>query len=147
MPTAPRKPGFDDVKEMAWARDAWVPGRRGYFRRPWDDAGMTAKPRKPLLVNLTWAGVTLLGLAILYVLSYAPVVSWSRTAPTLPRGGLPWVYTVYRDGRELPLYRPCDWLIDHTPLQQPLFWWAGLFGVREDFEMTAFFREHMRLTP
>jgi hypothetical protein len=34
---------------------------------------MTAKPRKPLLVNLTWTVGGVLALAILYVLSYAPV--------------------------------------------------------------------------
>ena len=31
-------------------------------------------PRRPLLVNLTWAVALLLGLALVYVLSYAPLV-------------------------------------------------------------------------
>jgi hypothetical protein len=45
---------------------------------------MTAKARKPLLVNLTWAAVALMGLAMVYVLSYAPVVWWRPERPGTP---------------------------------------------------------------
>jgi hypothetical protein len=100
---------------------------------------MTAKPRKPLLVNLTWAGI--LVLPVMYVLSYAPVVRWeySRLSTIDHLVGLP------MDGSDLPLYAPVDWLIDHTPLRRPFFWWAGVFGVRQQFELSATYRHLKRL--
>jgi hypothetical protein len=94
---------------------------------------MNAKPRKPLLVNLSClAGLLLL----LYPLCYAPVLRfWGGTTYTddpVWESFLPQVD--YADGRRYPPFRPIDWLIDHTPLRHPLFWWAGLWGVRDDFE-------------
>jgi hypothetical protein len=41
----------------------------------------------------------------------------------------------WADGEQYPAYLPVDWLIDRTPLRQPLFWWAGLFGLRDEFEL------------
>ncbi len=32
------------------------------------------------------------------------------------------------------LYAPTNWLIDYTPLRAPLFAWADVWGVRDDFE-------------
>ena len=92
---------------------------------------MTAKPRKPLLVNLTWAGVLVfVFVPVLYVLSYAPAVQW--------KCGQTGSMTI--DGGELPIYQPVDWLIDNTPLERPLLWWAALFGVREEFEFAGVLR-------
>ena len=94
---------------------------------------MTAKPRKPLLVNLTWAVIALVGLAVLYVLSYAP-------AHRMLFGHVPLIGAVdpintktSMPDTRIPAYMPVNWLIDHTPLREPLFWWAGVFGVEEDF--------------
>jgi hypothetical protein len=43
-------------------------------------------------------------------------------------------YRLYAaDGGNLPLYAPVDWLIDKTPLKEPLLWWAHVWGVEEDF--------------
>jgi hypothetical protein len=111
---------------------------------------MTAKPRKPLLVNLTWAGVLIVLLPVMYVLSYAPayrlkfgkpvpvVVSpqlhlWGSYEPPFPTIRLQerrwWV--------PISCYYPVEWMIEHTPLREPLFWWAGRFGVEDDFRYAA----------
>jgi hypothetical protein len=95
---------------------------------------MAPRRRKPLLVNLSL--VALLA-AMLYVFSYAPCVrlrggvqfgedKWFSLIPPIER---------YGDGRDYPVYRPVDWLIDHTPLRYPLLCWAELCGVRSDFEI------------
>jgi hypothetical protein len=39
------------------------------------------------------------------------------------------------DSQRMPVYKPVDWLIDHTPLYRGLFWWASVWGVRDDFEV------------
>jgi hypothetical protein len=107
---------------------------------------MTTKPRKPLLVNLSWAVVGLLGLAALYVLSYAPAIRLGfgtdkfnpymmLTSPAPPRP----------PGRQIPAYAPVDWLIDNTPAARPLLWWSGLWGVRDDFENASVNRKAERL--
>lgn len=62
---------------------------------------VTAKPRKPVLVNLSWAGVLLLAPPLLYVLSYLMAVRLSGTT-------------------EMAAYRPVEWLIDETPLRRPI---------------------------
>ena len=88
---------------------------------------MTTRPRKPLLVSLTLAVVALLGIVALYVLSYAPVVRWMVWRdPSL---------SLAIDSDTVPFYRPVDWVIDNTPIYRPLFWWASVWGVRDDFEV------------
>ena len=76
------------------------------------------KTRKPSLTSLV--AFFLIVTPLVYVLSYAPVV---RTGQVIC-------------GRST-VYRPVDWLIDNTPLRNPLFIWAGLFGVRRDFEIAG----------
>ena len=137
---------------------------------------MTAKPpRKPLLVNLTWATAALLSLAMLYVLSYAPAyrLKYGRYVPPAmpvvthllslsPPEEIP-ITTIIPPASEvipivtvpdsrwqwLPLscYRPVEWLIDHTPLREPLFQWAGLFSVEDSFRNAADQRSAKRLAP
>jgi hypothetical protein len=76
--------------------------------------------------------VLLVVLPLVYVFSYAPVYrlgkrsGWSRI--------------------DLPIaaYRPVDWLIDNTPLDEPLYRWADLWGVRGDFVWSAAFRAFVR---
>jgi hypothetical protein len=76
-------------------------------------------------VNLAW--VVALLLPVLYVLSYAPVYSVVRqNTNAMAPYGASWV-----------IYRPVDWLIDHTPLDGPLLTWANLWGVRMQFEIAA----------
>ncbi len=101
---------------------------------------MTSKLRKPLLANLTWVTALVLTVApVLYVLSYAPYVrlrgefaiSYTTSGSEIARWG---------DGRDYPVYEPVDWLIDHTPLQQPLFQWADLIGVKAEMEIAHLYR-------
>jgi hypothetical protein len=109
---------------------------------------MPAAPRKPVLVNLTWAVTLLLALALLYVLSYAPLVRLGFGTPLLSLNPYmmltgpspPWP----SPGRQIPAYAPVDWLIDYTPAQRPLLWWSGLWGVRDAFENSNFHREVIR---
>lgn len=70
---------------------------------------MTAKPHQPLLLNVAWAAVLLLGVAVLYVLSYAPVVKATGR------------------GNQF-LYRPCLRLYTDSPASRPLTGWASLWG-------------------
>jgi hypothetical protein len=94
---------------------------------------MTAKPRKPLLANLTWVGVLVFAFPVLYVLSYAPVYRLMYE-PTFVE-------------TRIPGYSPVEWLIDRTPLRTPLFWWSGVFGVREKTEHASDIREWQRTWP
>lgn len=98
---------------------------------------------------------------ILYVLSYAPVVKvCGRTTvvPAFPRTSsvphphdagqtisISYVVALGRiplaDESLYPAYKPVDWLIDNTPLREPLFMWAGICGVHDEFERGQFVRE------
>jgi hypothetical protein len=104
---------------------------------------MTANPRNPLLVNLTCATVALLGIAVLYVLSYAP-------AHRVIFGHVPLIgstdpaYARTTPDTRMAVYTPVNWLIDFTPLSEPLFWWAGVFGVEDDFRRAAGGRAWLR---
>jgi hypothetical protein len=89
-----------------------------------------ANDRKPSLTSLIAFAIIV---STVYVLSYAPVVriswKWQLVTPSELFKPL--------DGEELPIFRPVDWLIDETPLQEPLFAWADLCGVRTEFEFAA----------
>ena len=97
---------------------------------------MTPKPRKPLLVNLTWAAVFLVGLAVLYVLSYAPAVrlmgrEFRIELGVQPSGQHMFVGVLeYPDDAALPVYKPVGWMTRETPLQPMLLWWERLWGVQ-----------------
>ncbi len=95
---------------------------------------METSSRKPLLsLNVALALVLL---AAAYLLSYAPVVRWHVAA----RVGTPG--NTYLDGYDLPVYQPVDWIIDNTPLRTPLLWWTGVWGVRREFSVVAWYRTH-----
>ena len=85
---------------------------------------------------IRWAAPVLLALVVVYPLSYAPVVKWTESdlmiGPDIPAPA---------DGGQLPGYRPLDWLIDNTPLREPMFAWARVWGVETQFEWASFFRE------
>jgi hypothetical protein len=69
---------------------------------------------------------------LMYVLSYAPVY---RLGMQRGWSGI---------DRQPAAYRPVDWLIDNTPLNEPLYGWADLWGVRGDFVWAAAYRAFNR---
>jgi len=84
---------------------------------------MTERRRKLVFANVPVVGGLLLVIGLLYVLSYAPVVRWTRNPSPL----------VASDGSRFPVYKPLDWLIDNTPARNLLFRWADLWGVGDIF--------------
>jgi hypothetical protein len=86
---------------------------------------MDARRRHPLVPYVV---VPLLVLA--YTLSYAPMfrLACGRDDSGLPMGG------------PLGIYRPIDWMIDHTLFSQPLLAWAGVCGVESEFSTARFLR-------
>lgn len=86
---------------------------------------MNARRRHPLVPYVV---VPLLLLA--YVLSYALIfrLACGRDDRALPMGG------------PLGIYRPIDWMIDHTLLCQPLLTWAQVCGVESEFSTARFLR-------
>jgi hypothetical protein len=93
-------------------------------------------PRKPLLANVTWTAAFALVLLVPYLLSYAPVVAYAEKHDLAQPTDL---FDV-TDGKELPIYRPVDLLIDYTPLRRPLVAWARLWGVGNTFAFGRWLR-------
>jgi hypothetical protein len=74
---------------------------------------MTAKPRKPLLVNLTWAGILVFVFGpILYVLAVGPVVKL-KNAGYFPDDG-------FADRSITAAYRPLRWAYENSPAVETL---------------------------
>jgi hypothetical protein len=102
-----------------------------------DDDRMTARPRKPLLVNLTWAVALVVVFGpVLYVFSYAPLVKCRgrtclRSAYTYGSRGERYEvgYADYWTSEELRAYRPIGWLTQETPLRSTLLLWERLWGI------------------
>ena len=93
--------------------------------------------RKPSLTSLI--AFAMIATPLVYVVSYAPVVRALR----LEGSG---IYVSPSDElipmpSEYAAYQPVDWLIDSTPLREAMLWWAGLWGVREEFELASTVRE------
>jgi len=86
--------------------------------------------RRHALVPYVLVPLLLLG----YVLSYAPAF---RLACGQGNGKCPM-------GGPLGVYRPVDWLIDHTPFEQPLLTWARICGVESDFSRAKGIRRASR---
>lgn len=104
--------------------------------------GRGGKPGKGPSPRLVVALILVLA-PILYVLSYAPVV---RVLGRSKEFANPPDLSAYSGNTRLvgqadcadaslyPAYGPVDFLIDHTPLREPLFSWAQIWDVRDDFE-------------
>ena len=84
-----------------------------------------------------WVATFFAALPVLYVLSYAPYVRCF--------GGLlvPGHHGPVGGG-EIAIYRPVDWIIDNTPLREPLMKWAESNGVHNDFEASYVHRHLLR---
>ena len=66
-----------------------------------------------------------------YVLSFAPVYRWNIDDQN----------SLTPVGRWRVLYKPVEWLIDATPLREPLLVWAEWWNVRSFVETDSHFRE------
>jgi hypothetical protein len=86
------------------------------------DAPMPTAPRMPLLVNLAWATALALLLSVGYVASY----------PLALRAG---------GHHDIVAYRPVQRLIDDGPLEDPMLWWAGLWGVDAEVIVASVMRK------
>lgn len=87
-----------------------------------------------------WAAAVLLVLVVVYPLSYAPFVKWKLWEiheRTVQEGYTVGCRFTPIDGSQYHVYRPVDWLIDNTALKQPLFAWARLWRVEEEFRFGA----------
>ena len=76
--------------------------------------------------------VALLAAAAIYALSYAPYMRWRfGTDPDEATKGFMWQPDPeYVLGKAPAVYAPVEWLIDETPMKQPLLSWAQLWGVQ-----------------
>lgn len=84
---------------------------------------MASRSNKPSITSLVLFALIVSPLA--YVLSYAPVVRICEGSDeALTTGAIGY-----------PVYEPVDWLIDNTPLREPIFSWGGLWNVRAQFEL------------
>ena len=85
---------------------------------------MIAKPRKPLLVNLTWAAVAVLALPLLYVLSFGPAC-WMTSQTIGPFTGE--VRPELLPRRFMRVYVPLGRLsLDESPAGELMRWWVNL---------------------
>lgn len=78
---------------------------------------MTAKPRRPLLVNLTWAVAALMGLLVLYSLSLGPasvLMTHCLRADYCSEEAEDALIRGYN-----ALYSPMGWLLERAP------WWIA----------------------
>ena len=99
------------------------------------------EPRSAWLLPDVLAVLAVLMLA--YVLSYAArraFHGWREDLRSTVDGRNPATVKAPIDGDDLPVYKPLDWLIDETPLRDPLLWWADVWGVRGTFVKASSWR-------
>lgn len=119
------------------------------MRLRWAVGDLSNGRRNSIFANLMCATALVLIVGVLYVLSYAPVVRICQREVVLgilvteePEGRIHRVRIA--DSSRYPAYRTIDWVIDNTPLREPIFLWASAWGVREEFEFGKSFRERER---
>jgi hypothetical protein len=96
--------------------------RNYHLRRwpPWSIAGtVTRMTEHPRIVLPAGA----IAFAVNYVLSYAP------TEQSLAAGRLPWPRAM------MDFYVPVQWLIDQSPLREPLLRWADIHGQARELRL------------
>jgi hypothetical protein len=92
---------------------------------------MPAARRKPVLPNIVLAVVLLVPV---YVLSYAPALRLMHSRVVVDH---PFMETVIP---HVPGYAPVEWLIDNTPMREPLLRWGDLWGCGDDMRFSSDFR-------
>ena len=80
--------------------------------------------------------LVLLLLLLAYPLSYTPAVRF-RMEPQID-GDIDGDIILIPPS--IAAYKLVEWLIDETPLREPLFWWADVWGVREHVEVYYMWR-------
>lgn len=108
---------------------------------------MSSPHTKPSRTSIVAFAMILL--PVLYVVSYAPFVRVCAGTYTERRTHRisvldPSDVILPGDGSRYPAYKPVDWLIDNTPIRGPMFWWADIWGVRDELERGADAREFLR---
>ncbi len=83
--------------------------------------------RRPSITSLV--AFFLIVSPLVYVLSFAPVVR------------------ICGQRSLYPAYKPVNWMIDHTALREPLFIWAGIWGVRDEVEANSIARIIFDMAP
>lgn len=88
--------------------------------------------------------VILLLLAVFYVLSYAPAyrlqlwdIDGLNSFQSVPD-------QLFIEQKSAGVYAPVVWMIDKTPLREPLLTWAAAWGVRRHLESDAAVRDTLR---
>ena len=92
---------------------------------------------------------SLVGLLFLYVASYVPYLRLRFGADPPPPD--PAMFCVLYDIDEAwenesshGFYVPVEWLVDHTPVARPVFWWADVCGVYQKTRCDAVMRSFER---
>jgi len=119
---------------------------------------MDAEPKKRFHTITVTVILLLFLLPVVYVLSSAPAVRlglWPsaevttgnvvarRLKPGILRElrarkvGTSMIVVVHGHSGSIAAYKPVEWLIDETPLREPLFWWADVWGVGDDVRRLA----------
>src|SRR5262245_62047307 len=79
--------------------------------------------------------ILILFAGVAYVLSYPPAVTIAERLHLIRRGVFDGV-----DGDKLPVYKPVDWLIDHSVVRKPILAWAWCWGQYDNFELGSIYR-------
>lgn len=89
-------------------------------------------------IGWRWGVAAMVGLPLMYVTSYAPVVRWRSPAPSVVLG------KKSSNASQPAFYRPVEWLIDNTPASGPLMLWARVWGVEDEIRVTSSMRRLFR---
>lgn len=100
---------------------------------------MRRKCRHSGAMALVCAGLLVLILSV-YILSYAPFVNWElhQREQVESRPGIVAFSPALEFGTGYTCFQPVEWLMARTIAREPLLWWAGKWGVEDDFRSAAF---------
>ena len=102
---------------------------------------MLSQRTKPSFTSL--AAFFLIVSPVVYVLSYAPVVRIYGGNEFILDEDIPWRpgNIGISVGPDYSFYQPVEQLTDNASIRPVMFWWAGLWGVRQHFEIVSFERD------